>query len=103
MLHASIASVYKKALTVKDVLGVRQVGHEGLCDLAVVHGDHEGQVGELTRLGPGDEGGEDVLEGDRVLGLQGTLVHLPEEVEKLEIVRLGCNYMGSVCFGDRHV
>ena len=49
-----------------------------------MHGDHEGQVGELTRLGPGDEGGEDVLEGDRVLGLKGTLVDLPEEVEKLQ-------------------
>lgn len=102
MLHASIASVYKKALTVKDVLGVREVGHEGLRDLTVVHGDHEGQVGEVARLGPRDEGGEHVLEGDRVLGLQGTLVHLPEEVEKLYVI-LCCNYMGSVCFGDRHV
>ena len=83
MLHASIANVSEQTLTIEDVLLVREVGHEGLCDLAVVHGDHEGQVGEVARLGPGNEGGEHVLEGDRVFGLQGTLVHLPEEVEKL--------------------
>ncbi len=66
----------KDALTIEDVLGVAQVVHEDLCDLPVMHGDHKGQVGELTRLGPRDEGGEDVLEGDRVLGLKGTLVNL---------------------------
>jgi hypothetical protein len=76
----------RKELTIEDVFGVAQVVHKDLCHLPVMHGDHEGQVGELTRLSPGDKGGENLLKRDRVLGLKGALVDLPYEVEKLQLM-----------------
>jgi hypothetical protein len=88
MLHASKArmSGRRKELTIENVLRVAQVVHKDLCHLPVMHGDHEGQVGELTRLSPGDKGGENVLKGDWVLGLKGTLVDLSKEIEKLQLM-----------------
>ena len=68
---------YKKNIfTIEDVLGVGQVVHKDLCNLSVMHGYHKCQVRELTRFSPGDEGGEDMLKCDGVLGLKGPLVDL---------------------------